>query len=46
MDKKEQLEKALALLHDFVCTLSEQAGESREYGEQLWERIHRSEGVL
>ena len=46
MDKKEQLEKALVLLHDFVCTLSEQAGESREYGEQLWERIHRSEGVL
>ena len=46
MDKKEQLEKALVLLHDFVCTLSEQAGESREYGEQLWERIRRSEGVL
>lgn len=46
MEKREELEKALACLRGFVCTLSEQAGEGKEYGEKLWERIRKSEGLL
>ena len=46
MDEKEQLEKALAVLHDFICNLAAQAGESAEYGEQLWQGIRQSGGLL
>lgn len=46
MDEKEQLEKALATLHDFVCNLAAQAGETAEYGEQLWQGIRQSGGLL
>ena len=46
MDQKEQLEKALAVLQKFVHALAQQAGESEEYGEQLWQGISRSEGLL
>ena len=46
MEQKDQLEKALALLQNFVCRLAEEAGESTEYGEQLWEGIRQSEGLL
>ncbi len=46
MDEKEQLEKALAVLHEFICNLAAQAGESAEYGEQLWQGIRQSGGLL
>ena len=46
MDQKEQLEKALAVLEKFVQALAQQAGESEEYGERLWQGISRSEGLL
>lgn len=46
MEENRQLKEALALLQNYVCTLAEQAGESAEYGERIWEGIRRSEGLL
>lgn len=46
MDERERLDKALAVLHDFVLDLAGQAGEGAEYGERIWQGIRRSEGLL
>lgn len=46
MSEKEQLDKALAALKQFVGTLAVQAGQGEEYGERLWQGIQKSEGLL
>lgn len=46
MTENEQLQKALETLEKFVMEMSEKAGKSKEYGEELWSRIARSNGVL
>lgn len=46
MDERAQLEKALAVLRNFVSRLAEQAGESQEYAEKLWQGIRQSQGLL
>ncbi|MCM1187336.1 MAG: hypothetical protein NC251_11905 [Lachnoclostridium sp.] len=46
LSKEEQLEAALNTLKNYVEMLALKAGESKEYGEKLWERIRRSGGVL
>ena len=46
MEEREQLDKALETLKQFVCRLSVQAGQGMEYGEQLWQGISRSAGLL
>lgn len=46
MDEKTKLEKALAVLREFVCGLAKQAGESQEYAETLWQGIRQSRGLL
>ena len=46
MADREQLQKALETLEKFVLELSEKAGKPKEYGEELWGRIARSNGVL
>ncbi|MCI8543493.1 MAG: hypothetical protein HFH95_09285 [Lachnospiraceae bacterium] len=46
MDERDQLERALKALEDFVRGLAVQAGETEEYGERLWEGIRRSGGLL
>ena len=45
-DQSMQLENALKELHRFVLELTERAGESTEYGEQLWQGIRQSSGLL
>lgn len=45
-DQSMQLENALKELHRFVLELAERAGESTEYGEQLWQGIRQSGGLL
>lgn len=45
-DQSVQLENALNELHRFVLELTERAGESTEYGEQLWQGIRQSGGLL
>ncbi len=42
----ERLARALKTLEEYVYDLAEKAGESREYAEDLWNRIRRSGGVL
>jgi len=44
--EKDQLEKALAVLQRFVHSLAEQAGRDEAYGEQLWQEIRQSGGLL
>ncbi|MCM1326665.1 MAG: hypothetical protein NC094_06505 [Bacteroidales bacterium] len=46
LSKEEQLEAALNTLKNYVEMLALKAGESKEYGEKLWDRIRRSGGVL
>lgn len=46
MEKQMQVEKAFRILQEYVGTLAAQAGESREYGERLWQAILKSEGLL
>ncbi len=46
MNQEERLEKALQTLHDYVLDFGEQAGESKEYSERLWQGIRQSEGLL
>ena len=46
MEQKEQLEKALDALREFVCGLAGQAGKDEAYGQKLWQGISRSEGLL
>lgn len=41
-----QLIQAMNTLHNFVMELTVRAGESEEWGENLWERIRNSNGVL
>ncbi len=46
MDEREQLEKALTALREFVYRLAVEAGEEEGYGERLWEGIRQSGGLL
>lgn len=46
MTQEERLQKAMETLRNFVAELCEKAGKPREYGEDLWNRIQKSEGVL
>ena len=46
MENQELLEKAMETLRSFVLELSKKAGKTPEYGEELWERIRSSNGVL
>lgn len=45
-EQKKQLEAALKTLRNYIYALAEQAGESEEYAEGLWNRIEKSGGVL
>jgi hypothetical protein len=45
-EKKENLEKALGILHEYVLGMAKQAGESEAYGEGLWQGIRQSGGLL
>lgn len=44
--QEAQLEQALDTLRRFLLKLAEQAGESTDYAEELWERIAASGGLL
>ena len=44
--EKAKVEKAMEELKGFVARLAEQAGESREQGEALWQGISGSSGLL
>ncbi|MBP5282812.1 MAG: hypothetical protein J6Z22_09985 [Lachnospiraceae bacterium] len=46
MTREEQIQKAMETLRNFVLELSEKAGKGQEYGQELWSRISKSEGVL
>lgn len=46
MENNHQLEQALATLHQFITRLSQQAGESEAYAEELWQGIKSSNGLL
>lgn len=46
MTKEEQLEAAYRTLEGYVRELAVKAQENEGYGEELWERIRKSEGVL
>ena len=46
IEEDNLLEQALAALRQFLLNLVEQAGESQEYGEKLWQGIKASEGLL
>lgn len=43
---REELQKALETLRAYVLGLAEEAGESGEYGEALWQGIRRCGGLL
>ena len=45
-EQREQLDKAYETLKQFVCGLAVQAGQGEEYGEQLWQGIRGSAGLL
>ncbi len=45
-EEQEKLEKALEELRRFVLKLAESAGESRERGEEIWQGIRQSGGLL
>ena len=45
-NREEQVQQAINTLRDFVCRLSEAAGETREYGNALFDRIRSSSGAL
>lgn len=46
MEQNERLEKALDTLHEYMLSLTGQAGEKEEYGERLWQGIRQSGGLL
>ncbi|MCR4599069.1 MAG: hypothetical protein K5678_08560 [Acetatifactor sp.] len=46
MDQKEQLQKAMETLHHFIMDLCEKAGKEPAYGEDLWDRVQKSNGCL
>lgn len=46
MTQKDELERAMQTLENYVKQLSLRAGEDEAYGKELWERIRKSAGVL
>lgn len=46
MDKKEQLERALKILEEYVSGLAAEAGMEPAYGKRLWQGIRQSAGLL
>ena len=46
MTQEELLNKAMETLRSYVLELSEKAGKPEGYGEDLWNRIKQSNGVL
>lgn len=46
MNEKERLQKALNTLKEYIITLSVQAGKGETYGEELWNKIRSSSGLL
>ena len=46
VSQNQALEAALNELHRFVLELVQRAGESDVYGEQMWQGIRQSEGLL
>ena len=42
----EEQKKAFDALHNFILNLAEKAGKDEAFGEDLWSRMLRSEGVL
>lgn len=42
----EEQKKAFDALHNFILSLAEKAGKDEVFGEDLWSRMLRSEGVL
>ena len=46
MTREELLNKAMETLRSYVLELSEKAGKPEGYGEDLWNRIKQSNGVL
>ena len=46
MTQEELLNKAMETLRSYVLELSEKAGKPEGYGEELWNRIKQSNGVL
>lgn len=43
---REQEEKAFTVLREYVHALSSASGKGEEYGEQLWQSIRKSGGLL
>ncbi|MGN0402811.1 MAG: hypothetical protein ACI4HQ_11235 [Acetatifactor sp.] len=46
MEQDARLEKALDTLHGYILALAAQAGKDASYGENLWESIKSSPGLL
>lgn len=46
MEERDQVKKAMETLRSFVLELAVQAGQGEEYGEELWQEISRSGGIL
>ncbi len=45
-ESEELIAAAMGTLENYVAMLAERAGETPEYGRELWSRIRQSEGVL
>ena len=39
MEERDQINRAMEILRGFVSDLAVQAGQSQEYGEELWRSI-------
>ena len=46
MEERDQINRAMEILRGFVSDLAVQAGQSQEYGEELWRAISSSGGLL
>lgn len=46
MEQEERLERALDMLRSYVLKLAAGAGETERYGEELWQGIRQSPGLL
>lgn len=46
MEQEERLERALDTLRSYVLKLAAGAGETERYGEELWQGIRQSPGLL
>lgn len=46
MDREEKLKRALDTLQSYVQELAVRAGEKESYGEELWQGIRQSPGLL